>query len=173
MDLNGLPTELEQFVQQEITQGKYQSAEDVVSAALRLLQDHESQDQNGHGIAHGPNSAHFHSATDMLQAISHALATGQPELARQVALDGAKQHPDHEELQKYARVLAPPTLTQVGRIQTSSIRASRQWLRAHWQDYVGQWVAVRDGQLLYASPSFDELSAHIDDTANTFITQVH
>jgi putative addiction module CopG family antidote len=173
MDLNGLPTELEQFVQQEIAQGKYQSAEEVVSAALRLLQEHESQGHNGHHVANGHGDTHPHSADNMLQAISNALATGKPGLARQLALNGAKQYPDHEELRKYARVLAPPTLTQVGQIQTPSIRASRQWLRSHWQDYIGQWVAVRDGQLLYASPSFDELSAHVDEAENTFITQVH
>jgi putative addiction module CopG family antidote len=43
MDLNGLPTELEQFVQQEIAKGKYQSAEEIVSTALRLLQAQETQ----------------------------------------------------------------------------------------------------------------------------------
>jgi hypothetical protein len=34
MDLNGLSADLEQFVQQEIAEGKYQSAEEVVSAAF-------------------------------------------------------------------------------------------------------------------------------------------
>jgi len=37
MDLKGLPSELEQFVEQEISEGTYQSAEEVVSTALRLL----------------------------------------------------------------------------------------------------------------------------------------
>jgi putative addiction module CopG family antidote len=173
MDLNRLPTELEQFVQQEIAEGKYQSAEEVVSAALRLLQEHEAQSHNGEQFANGHGDTKPHSADNVLQAISNALATGKPGLARKLALDGAKQYPDYEELRKYARVLAPPTVTQVGQIQTPSIRASRQWLRAHGQDYIGQWVAVRDGKLLYASPSFDELSAHVDEAENTFITQVH
>ena len=56
MALNGLTTEREQFVKQEIAQGKDQSTEEVASAALRLLQDHESQDHNGHCIAHGHDS---------------------------------------------------------------------------------------------------------------------
>jgi putative addiction module CopG family antidote len=173
MDLKGLPTELEQFVQQEVAQGKYQSAEEVVSAALRRLQEHESQEHNGHHVANGYGESQSPSADHILQSIAHALASGKPGWARQFALDGAKRYPDHAELRTYAHVLAPPRLTQVGQIQTPSIRASRQWLRAHWQDYLGQWVAVRDGQLLYASPSFDELSAHIDEAENTFITQVY
>lgn len=28
------------------------------------------------------------------------------------------------------------------------------WLKAHWQEYPDHWVALRDGQLVYASPSF-------------------
>ena len=173
MDLNGLPTELERFVQQEIAEGKYPSAEEVVCAALRLLQEHETQGQSGPQSANGSPAPPLRAADDVLHAIADALASGKPGLARKLALDGTKQYPDSEELQTYARVLAPPTVTHVGQLQTPSIRASRQWLRAHWQDYIGQWVAVRDGQLLYASPSFDELSAHVDDAENTFITQVH
>lgn len=173
MDLNGLPTELEHFVQRELQSGKYDSAEAVVSAALRLLQGHEAQGENGHPSVNGSPDSTPRSAEEVIQAISDALATGKPSLARQLALDGTKQFPDHEELRKYARVLAPPTVTQVGQIQTPSIRTSRQWLRAHWQDYIGQWVAIRDGKLLYASPSFDDLSSHVDEADNTFITQVH
>ncbi len=88
MDLNRLPIELEQFVQQEIAEGKYQSAEEVVSAALRLLQEHESQGYNGHQSVHCHGGTKSHSADDVLQAISHALATGKPGLARKLASEG-------------------------------------------------------------------------------------
>lgn len=173
MDLNGLPTELAEFVQRVLKNGKYASEEEVMCAALRSLQEKEAQGDNGQQPANGHQDVPTRSADDVLQAISNALATGKPGLARKLALDGANQYPDQDELQKYARVLAPPKVTQVGQLQTPSIRASRKWLRTHGQDYIGQWVAVRDGQLLYASPSFEELSAHIDETENTFITQVH
>lgn len=172
MDLNGLPTELEQFVQRKIEEGDYQSPEEAVSAALRLLRKHEDE-SHGQQPANGHQDPQTRSADDVLQAISNALSTGKQDLARKLALDGANQYPGHDELQKYARVLAPPKVTQAGQLQTPSIRASRKWLRAYGQDYIGQWVAVRDGQLLYASTSFEELSAHIDEAENTFITQVH
>ena len=48
MDLHGLPIDLAQFVQQEIAEGQYPSPEAGVSAALRLLQAHEGEGQNGH-----------------------------------------------------------------------------------------------------------------------------
>jgi putative addiction module CopG family antidote len=168
-----LPPELEQFVQQEIAEGKYQSAEEVVRAALRLLQEHEAQGENNQRAQQGHAETMSRSADAVLRAISQSLATGEFCLARQLAMDGAKRYPHHGELQKYARVLAPPTVAHVGQIQTPSIRASRKWLRAHWQDYIGQWVAVRDGKLLYASPSFDELSAHVDEPKGTLITKVN
>jgi Arc/MetJ-type ribon-helix-helix transcriptional regulator len=37
MDISGLPADLETFVQEEISSGKYQSEADLVTEALRLL----------------------------------------------------------------------------------------------------------------------------------------
>ena len=173
MDLHGLPGELAKFVAQELQSGHYTSEDELVCVALRLLQKQKSETRNSRQFANGQEALDILSADDVLRAISKALADGEPGIARQLALDGAQQYPDHDELQKYAYVLAPPEVTRVGRLQTPSIRASRQWLRAHGQDYVGQWIAVRDGQLLYASSSFEELSAHIDEAENTLITQVY
>ena len=64
-------------------------------------------------------------------------------------------------------------MIHVGRVQTPSIRASRAWLKTHWKDYIGQWVAVRDGRLVHASHSFDELASHIDDPQEMLVTKVH
>lgn len=36
-----IPSELEQFVDQEVASGKYRSADEVVSQSLRLLQERE------------------------------------------------------------------------------------------------------------------------------------
>ena len=77
MDLHGLPTDLEQFVQQEIAEGKYQSTEEVVSAALRLLQAHRAQSGNGRQSSNGYSDHTPRSADDILHAIFQALATGE------------------------------------------------------------------------------------------------
>ncbi|MDH3604114.1 MAG: type II toxin-antitoxin system ParD family antitoxin [Candidatus Tectomicrobia bacterium] len=43
MNLNGLPTDLAEFVQQELQHGNYSSADEIVCAALRLLQEWEQE----------------------------------------------------------------------------------------------------------------------------------
>jgi putative addiction module CopG family antidote len=47
MDLNDLPVDLVQFVQQEVAAGRFASVEEVVRAALRLLQGREAGGGNG------------------------------------------------------------------------------------------------------------------------------
>jgi len=93
MDLSGLPTELEQFVQHELQSGRYDSAEAVVSAALRLLQEHKTQGGNGHPSSNSRPAAPYRSALEVRQALSEALTAGKHHLARQLALDGAQQYP--------------------------------------------------------------------------------
>jgi len=41
MDISGLPSDLETFVQEEIASGKYQSEDELVTEALRLLKKHK------------------------------------------------------------------------------------------------------------------------------------
>lgn len=166
MDLNGLPAELEQFIQQEIAEGKYQSAEEVVSAALRLLQEHELQGHNGQQSANGHGDTPSRSAEEVVRAIHDALATGHHALARELARDGAQMFPDHDELQKFGHILAPPTAGEPT-ATTAETRAARKanhaWLKSHWQAYRGQWIALRAGHLLHASPSMDDLIAEVGE----------
>jgi putative addiction module CopG family antidote len=166
MNLNELPRDLAQFVQQEIAQGKYQSVEEVISAALRLLREHEVQSGNGQSSANGHHDALPRSAEEIVAAITKALASGHHAFARQLAMDGAQQYPDHDALQKYGRILAPPT---VGKPMPTTpearaaFKANNAWLKAHWQAYRGNWVALQAGHLLHASPSFDDVVAQVGD----------
>ena len=166
MDLHGLPTDLEQFVQQEIAEGKYQSTEEVVSAALRLLQAHRAQSGNGRQSSNGYSDHTPRSADDILHAIFQALATGEHGPARQLAMDGVKQYPDHDVLQKYGHILAPPTVgtpIPTTRETRTARRANHAWLNAHWQTYRGNWIALHAGQLLHASPSLDAVIAVVGE----------
>jgi Arc/MetJ-type ribon-helix-helix transcriptional regulator len=146
--------------------GKYQSAAEVVSAALHLLREHEAQSGNGQSSVHGGTDALPRAAGTIIEAITQALASGHHAFARQLAMDGAKQFPDHDELQKYGRILAPPT---VGKPMPTTpearaaLKANNAWLKAHWQAYRGNWIALQAGHLLYASPSFDDVVAHVGD----------
>jgi putative addiction module CopG family antidote len=166
MDLNDLPADLEQFVQQEIAKGKFASVEEVINAALRMFQEHETQGGNGQQSINGYPDQTPRSADGVIRAIKEALATGEFGLARKLAMDGAKQYPDHEELQKYGHILAPPTAGKsipVTPEKRAARKANRAWMNSHWQDYRGNWIALRAGQLLHASPSFYAVIAQVGD----------
>ncbi len=172
MDLNGLPADVAQFVHDALASGKYQSAEDLVCAALQVLQ----QQDDDRGAPPPVNATEMdrppQSPDDYLQALAHALRVGEFGRARRVATAGATRYPAHAELAKSARVLAPPTVTRARRPHTADIQANRVWLKAHRQDYAGQWVALRDGHLLAAAPSFDALAAQVDATSDVLMTKL-
>lgn len=114
------------------------------------------------------------SPDDYLQALAHALRTGEFGRARKLAMEGAKRYPAHDELQRWAHVLAPPTARVVPTSAASraSVKANNAWMQTHWQDYRGQWVAVREGQLVYATSSFDDLVAHVGDPRGVLLTKI-
>ena len=172
MHLNGLPPHLAQFVHDALASGQYQSVEALVCEALHVLWEHA----HSHGAPMHPDEAHPESppqsADAYVHAIAQALSTGEFGRARQLALEGAERHPTHAELTKSARVLAPPTVTRARRPHTAAIQANRAWLKAHRQDYAGQWIALHDGHLLAAAPSFDQLVVQVDETHDVLLTKL-
>jgi hypothetical protein len=112
------------------------------------------------------------SADDFLQAIQWALAAGAHLAARNLSTRGADRYPDHDELQKYARVLAPPKIIQRNLPPRPDLRANRDWLMRHGDLYRGQWVALRNGELLGSAPSLQTLVAKIGDTKSILVTKV-
>lgn len=175
MHLNGLPADVAQFVHEVLASGKYQSAEELVCEALRVLRERGAHQgvQPSEDASHPDTSQP--SAEAYVRAIAHALSSGEFGRARQLATAGAERYPAHDELQKWARVLAPPTVRAVPASSASraAVKANNVWMKAHWQDHRGQWVAVRHGQLVYATSSFDELVAHIDDPHGVLLTKIH
>ena len=185
MDLSDLPADLAQFVQQEVAAGRFASVEDVVSAALRQFQGREAQGGNGpvtstvakeSGAQANPDD-HERTPDDFIRAIQQAFEADSPQLAEQLAQEGAQRYPEHDELQKYARVLAPPTVRVVPSTTDSraAAKADHEWLNTHWEDYRGNWIALQAGELLHATPSFDDLIAHVGDVRdrNILVTKLH
>ena len=111
MDLKELPTELAHFVQQALASGTYQSADDLVAEAVRMLRDQEvvRKARQHTPDATAPTDVSTHTPDDLVCMVRQALETGEAGRARQLAIEGAQRYSDHTELQKYARVLAPPT----------------------------------------------------------------
>src|SRR5690242_11563671 len=61
------------------------------------------------------------------------------------------------------------------RVQRGRLNASQQWLHEHAAEYPGQWVAVRDGQLVGVAPTLRHLHTQISqDTlaAQTLLVKV-
>lgn len=109
---------------------------------------------------------------DYIRAIQWALSSGAYLIARQLSTQGAERHPQHSELQKYARILAPPKVTRSDLPPDPTLRTNRDWLKTHGDVFKGQWVALRDGQLLGSAASLKALAAQLGDTTDILLTKV-
>jgi hypothetical protein len=111
-------------------------------------------------------------AVDYLNAIQMALEAGAYLKARKLAEQSATQYPDEIKLQKIARILAPPKVTRSSEPPDPTLRLNRDWLREHSEEYRGQWVALKAGQLLAVGESPKELKKRLGDTKKILLTKV-
>jgi Arc/MetJ-type ribon-helix-helix transcriptional regulator len=176
MELKELPGELAYFVQQALASGTYQSADELVAEAVRLLKDREAERK---ARLHTPGApAHTDVSTstpdDLVHAIRQALEVGEAGRARELALEGAQRYPAHAELHTYARLLAPPTTRVVlaSPAARASVKANGAWLKAHRTAYHGHWIALRDGALVRVADSFEALVGDLGDTTGLLLTKV-
>jgi hypothetical protein len=84
--------------------------------------------------------------------------------ARRLLAEALERGEQDDELLQWQRVLAPA----VSRISSNTELDSDpmpdvNWIRQHWRDYRGQWVALLEGQLLTSSPSLDQVSSHLKE----------
>lgn len=112
------------------------------------------------------------SPKDYIQAIQWALSVGAHLVARHLSAQGAGCYPHHAELQKYAHILAPPKVTRSDLPPDPTLTTNQAWLKSHRDAFLGQWVAIREGQLLGSAASLKSLVDQIDDTKDTFLTKV-
>ena len=111
-------------------------------------------------------------AADFLRAVQLALSAGAHMAARNLAAQAAVRYPDDADLQKYARVLAPPRVLRSDAPPHPGLRANRDWLMTCGDKYRGQWVALRQGKLLGAADSLAALKELIGDTNDILLTKV-
>ena len=110
---------------------------------------------------------------EFIQAIDLALKIGAHLAARELATQGAEIHFDSEELQKYARILAPPQVSRVPVNSRVNIRANSEWLKMNRNRYKGKSIALKDGELLETANSTEELIGKIGATKGTGILVTH
>jgi hypothetical protein len=78
-------------------------------------------------------------------------------IARKLALEGVERFPEDGELKKMAHILGPPKVTVSHRPPEPGIGDNMAWLTAHWEEYKGRWVALREGKVLGTADSFKGL----------------
>jgi hypothetical protein len=112
------------------------------------------------------------SADRYADVIRLALWAGHHGLAHTLVVEGARRFPGHPELHKMARILAPGRPTYTFGPADPSTEADMGWLNAHWDEYRGRWVAVRNGEFLGAATVLDDLVAQIGDIKGVMLAPV-
>jgi len=112
---------------------------------------------------------------EYIQAMRTALSTGDFSLAQQLSIEAAKHYPDHEDIKKSADILAPATVISVKRPIDRGWQKSREWVTQQRRDrnYLNQWVAVKDGELLATGSSMDDLVEQVGDTNDVLLTVIY
>ena len=117
----------------------------------------------------------YNSPEDFINGIKSDFERGGLHIARQLAFRAVKLYPENEKIQYYAHVLAPPKVTVVpsNPERRQSIMADRTWMEKNRLNYIGRWVALRNGELLADAASLDELAAKVGDLKGTFFTVIY
>ena len=106
------------------------------------------------------------------KAIQFALQAGAHLAARNLASQGAIQHADNAELCRQAEILAPAKIIRRGVAPASVHQQNRDWLRANEDRHRGQWVALRNGELLATAESMDALIPKLDENRKGILLTV-
>lgn len=112
------------------------------------------------------------SAEDHVRAAELALAAGAHLAARELSQQGHARFPEHEELARWAHVLAPARIVSTGGEPTPELGESAEWLDRHHEDYRGQWVALRGGELVMAASTLGEIYGELGSAEGLLVTQV-
>ncbi|MFH0822189.1 MAG: hypothetical protein V2B18_05510 [Pseudomonadota bacterium] len=80
-----------------------------------------------------------------------------------------------ESLDKWREVLAPPVARVTGSASGRDLRLDSEWLEKNSWQYVGQWVALKNGELLDSGPSRAALRAILKergDLSGAFLVKI-
>jgi len=118
------------------------------------------------------------SVEDYSLAVRLAFQAGAVPTAAELANEGLARFPASKDLQKAARILAPPKVvgTQpADPVEVAQHIANHAWLKANFDDdqYLGQWLALRGGELLGMGPSLAELMDRIGKDKEILYTKTY
>lgn len=111
-------------------------------------------------------------AAHYARAIRLALRAGAHRPATELARRARERYPQDADVRWLADLLAPlPGPVKRGPADPT-LRANRDWYVQHAAQYRGQWVAVKNGELLGAAPTLRELKALVGDTRSATLSKV-
>lgn len=111
------------------------------------------------------------SAHQLARIVKLALKAGAFIAARAVAEKGLARFPDNPLFRQYVLSLSVPKVVSQNVPHNPALQANRNWLNEHSHEYSGQWVALRNGTLLGASNSFEELFGQIGRSKEILFTR--
>ena len=109
------------------------------------------------------------------RAIDAALANGAHAKAMALIEEGRQRFPEDGRLQNLARILAPPKVLRRNVPPKPGLGETMAWLKENAADYRGEWVAIKDGNLMGHAPTRQALSEQIevlDEQADVLITKI-
>jgi len=161
---------------QTLVEDSHQTTTAARGAPIVLLKDAaEAGDRRGFARLVETTDWSTRPPEELTKAIDLALSLEMATLAIKLAQLGGRLFPEHERVQRAARVLAPPVVRSVHPPRARGLDISMAWLAEHAHQYRGKWVAVRGGQLLGVADSLAELMPLIgegEDAISTLVTRV-
>lgn len=104
--------------------------------------------------------------------IKKALADGEYQAARELAIQSARRFPHDAAMARYAGVLAPPRVTRTTIAPDYTIRSDREWLVQNREQFRGKWVALRNGELIGSADNLQLLFNNVGKDRDIFFTRV-
>lgn len=117
----------------------------------------------------------YNTPEEFIEATRTIINTGDFYGAQKLSFEAAQKYPDHREVQKIARILAPPKITVSKRPPNRDTWINQDWIKQNRMQYRGRWVALKDGQFLADGKNVDELVEQVGDIKGKgiFITAIY
>ncbi len=108
---------------------------------------------------------------EYLRLIRLALGAGAHRSARDLATDARSRFPDDAEVHQFSKILGPPAPV-ASEEPPSSFPDEYAWLKSNAAEFGGQWVVLRDGDLVGSGASLSHVRDEIGSLSGLFVTKV-
>lgn len=105
--------------------------------------------------------------------IRHLVQVGEILEAQKLLAEALEQEDCGEDLSYWERLIGPTKKFRVGGEKAPDPAPDFRWLREHAQEYDGQWVALRNGELLASASSLKEVLSALKELEPEQATLLH